>query len=170
VLCWLFVLWLLRTRTIENEYVSKCGLHVGKTTLIEMRTDKAMCKISDLSQTAASTLLDIGDRESFLVNDEEQNLLRMIPHVPAIYTYRMQPITGEVLDRTVEVFRKTATGELLESHEWRYSLAVDDMIARAHDLDPNLSWNDGPSPWRRISRDFSGGLPDTGGSSLAREY
>ncbi len=87
---------------------------------------------------------DIGDRESFLVNDEGQNLLRMIPYVPAIYAYRMQPITGEVLDRTVEVFRQTATGELLESREWRYSLAVDDMIARAHDLDPNLSWNDGP--------------------------
>lgn len=89
---------------------------------------------------------DIGDRESFLVNDEEQNLLRMIPYVPAIYAYRMQPITKEILDRTVEVFRKTATGELLSSPEWRYSLAVDDMIARAHDLDPSLPWNDGQVP------------------------
>jgi hypothetical protein len=87
---------------------------------------------------------DIGNRESFLVNDEEQNLLRMIPYVPAIYAYRMQPITDEILDRTVEVFRKTATGELLASPEWRYSLAVDDMIARAHDIDPNLPWNGSP--------------------------
>jgi hypothetical protein len=87
---------------------------------------------------------DIGDREIFLVNDEEQNLQRMLPHVPAIYAYRMQPITEEVLHRTVEVFRKTATGELRVSPEWKYGLVVDDMIARAHDLDPNLPWNGGP--------------------------
>ena len=41
---------------------------------------------------------DIGDREKFLVNNEEQNLLQMIPYVPAIYAYRMQPITKEILD------------------------------------------------------------------------
>jgi hypothetical protein len=87
---------------------------------------------------------DIGDRETFLVNDEEQNLVRMIPYVSAIYAHRMQPITQEILDRTVEVFRKTATGELRASPEWRYGLVVDDMIARAHDLDPNLPWNEGP--------------------------
>lgn len=87
---------------------------------------------------------DIADRETFLVNDEEQNLVRMIPYVSAIYAHRMQPITQEILDRTIEVFRKTATGELRASPEWRYGLVVDDMIARAHDLDPNLSWNDGP--------------------------
>jgi hypothetical protein len=53
----------------------------------------------------------------------------------------MQPITEEVLDKTVEAFRKSATGELLSSSEWRYGLAVDDMIARAHNQDPNLPWN-----------------------------
>jgi hypothetical protein len=87
---------------------------------------------------------DIGSRESFLVNDEEQNLLRMMPHVPDVFAYHMQPITQEILDKTVEVFRKTATGELRASPEWRYGLAIDDMIARAHDLDPNLPWNNGP--------------------------
>jgi hypothetical protein len=87
---------------------------------------------------------DIGDRTTFFVNDEEKNLLQMIPYVPAIYAHRMQPVTDEILARTVEVFRKTATGDLLASPEWKYGLAVDDMIARAHDLDPNLPWNDGP--------------------------
>lgn len=86
---------------------------------------------------------DIGTRESFLVNDEEQNLMKMIPFVRAIYAYRMQPITEKILDRSVEVFRQTATGELVSSPEWRYGLVVDDMIARAHDLDPNLPWNAG---------------------------
>jgi hypothetical protein len=87
---------------------------------------------------------DIGDRGNFLVNDEEQNLQRMIGYVPAVYVHRMKPISEEVLERTVEAFRKTATGELLSAPEWRYGLAVDDMIARAHDLDPDLSWNKGP--------------------------
>jgi hypothetical protein len=87
---------------------------------------------------------DIGDRESFLVNDEEQNLSKMISYVPVIYTHRMRPTTGGVLERTIEIFRKTAAGELLASPDWRYSLVVDDMIARAHDVDPNLPWNEGP--------------------------
>ena len=86
---------------------------------------------------------DIGDRETFWVNNEENNLHKMILHVPAIYAYRMQPVTDEILARTVEVFRRTATGELLASPDWKYGLAVDDMIARTHDLDPNLPWNDG---------------------------
>jgi hypothetical protein len=62
----------------------------------------------------------------------------------AIYQIRMQPVTSEVLGRTVEWFRRTATGELLSSPEWRYGLAIDDMIARAHNLDPSLPWNQGP--------------------------
>jgi hypothetical protein len=87
---------------------------------------------------------DIGSRERFLVNDEEQNLLRMLPHIPAVYAYRMQPINQTILDKTVESSRRTATGELRASPEWRYGLAIDDMIARAHDLDPDLPWNNGP--------------------------
>lgn len=88
---------------------------------------------------------DIGSRERFLVNAEEQNLLRMLPHVPAVYAHRMQPINETTLEKTVESFRRTATGELRASPEWRYGLAIDDMIARAHDLDPNIPWNDGPA-------------------------
>src|SRR5882724_1203913 len=79
----------------------------------------------------------------FLVNDEEKNLERMILHVRSIYAQHMQPITGEMLDKTVEAFRKSATGELLSLPEWKYGLAIDDMIARAHHKDPNLPWNVG---------------------------
>jgi hypothetical protein len=80
----------------------------------------------------------------FSVNDEEQNLLKMIPYVRPIYEYRMPQSTEEVLAKSIEVFRSTATGELGHSPEWKYSLAIDDMIARAHDLDPTLPWNNGP--------------------------
>src|ERR1700741_1276340 len=36
-----------------------------------------------------------------------------------------------------------ATGKLLASPEWRYGLSIDDMIARAHEVDPGLPWNKG---------------------------
>lgn len=84
---------------------------------------------------------DVRSLATFLVNDEDQNLLQMIELAPAIYEIRMQPISDEVLVRTVESFRRKATGELLRSPEWRYGLVVDDMIARAHDFDPDLPWN-----------------------------
>jgi hypothetical protein len=77
----------------------------------------------------------------YQVNDEEQNLLQMAELAPAIYVSRMQPISTEILSRTVEAFREKASGELALSPGWRYGLAIDDMIARAHDVDPDLEWN-----------------------------
>jgi hypothetical protein len=88
---------------------------------------------------------DINAKGNFLMNDEEKNLARMIDFAPEIYKVRMRPISSEVLARTVEAFRQKASGELVRSEEWRYGLAVDDMIARAHDVDPNLPWNTGPA-------------------------
>jgi hypothetical protein len=88
---------------------------------------------------------DIRAQGEFLVNDEEQNLAHMIDFAPDIYKVRMQPITSEVLARTAEAFRQKASGELVRSAEWRYGLVVDDMIARAHDVDPGFPWNKGPA-------------------------
>jgi hypothetical protein len=86
---------------------------------------------------------DMRKRVKFLVNDEANNLSAMIPLVRAIYAQHMQPITEAMLDKTVEAFRKSATGELLTTQAWGFSIAIDDMIARAHDQDPALPWNDG---------------------------
>ena len=88
---------------------------------------------------------DIGAKGNFLVNDEERNLARMIDFAPDIYKVRMQPITSDILARSVEAFRQKASGELVQSAEWRYGLAVDDMIARAHNVDPDLPWSEGPA-------------------------
>jgi hypothetical protein len=77
----------------------------------------------------------------YRVNDEEHNLMQMVDFAPAIYALRMQPISEEMLHRTVEAFREKASGDLLRSPNWQYGLAIDDMIARAHDVDPDLEWN-----------------------------
>ena len=87
--------------------------------------------------------VDIGIQEQFFVHDEKQNLLKMYKHVPSIYRHRMHPITDEVLVRSVEAFRETASGQLLVSPDWKFGMAIDDMIARAHDVDPDLAWNQG---------------------------
>jgi len=88
---------------------------------------------------------DTSAKGNFLVNDEEKNLARMIDFAPDIYKVRMRPISSEVLARTVEAFLQKASGELVRSEEWRYGLVVDDMIARAHDVDASLPWNTGPA-------------------------
>ena len=55
----------------------------------------------------------------------------------------MSATSPEVMQKTVKAFGEVATGRLLESTEWRYSLSIDDMIARVHDIDPELPWNEG---------------------------
>jgi|ERR1039458_1088285 hypothetical protein len=81
----------------------------------------------------------------YLVNDEERNLMQMVEFAPAVYALRMQPITAETLRKTADAFFEKASGALVHSQDWRYGLAIDDMIARAHDVDPSLEWNTGPA-------------------------
>jgi hypothetical protein len=84
---------------------------------------------------------DIAGKEVFSVQDEVGNIERMIPHVEETLRTYMSPTSQEVIQNTVRAFEEVATGKLLESPEWRYGLAIDDMIARVHDVDPGLPWN-----------------------------
>src|SRR6185437_5445566 len=94
----------------------------------------------------------IGVGGGFLVNDEEHNLDRMTALAPEVYKVQMQPIAPNILARTVESFRQKASGDLLRSPDWHYGLAIDDMIARAHDIDPDLAWNRGsPSEAAKVA-------------------
>jgi hypothetical protein len=86
---------------------------------------------------------DVATREVFSVQDESGNIERMLPHVEAVLRTHMSPASPEVMQKTVDAFEEIATGKLLQSPEWRYGLAIDDMIARAHDIDPKLPWNIG---------------------------
>src|SRR5216683_4285752 len=84
---------------------------------------------------------DVAAKEAFYVQDEIGNIARMIPHVEAVLRSHMSPASAEVMQKTVRSFEDVATGKLLESEDWKYSLAIDNMIARAHDVDPELPWN-----------------------------
>lgn len=84
---------------------------------------------------------DIARKEMLFVQDEVGNIERMIPHVEEALRVHMSPTSPEVMEKTVKAFEEVATGKLLVSPEWRYGMAIDDMIARVHDVDPELPWN-----------------------------
>ena len=84
---------------------------------------------------------DIGPKVTMTVHQEIKNIERMTPFVVETLAAHMSDTTPEQLHKTALAFVETATGELIGSPDWRYGLAIDDMIARAHDVDPNLTWN-----------------------------
>jgi hypothetical protein len=67
----------------------------------------------------------------------------MIPHTEELLRAHMSPTPPEVMRKTVRAFEEIASGRLLLSPDWKYGLAIDDMIARVHDFDPELPWNKG---------------------------
>lgn len=84
---------------------------------------------------------DISESVKFLVHDELQNIERMLPHVRKVLKRHDPSVRPDVLERTCESFAQKARGELINSKDWRYGLAIDDIIAHSHDLDPTLPWN-----------------------------
>jgi hypothetical protein len=86
---------------------------------------------------------DIAPKISLLVQDERGNIARMIPHAEEAYRVHMRPTSPEMLVKMVKSFEEAATGTLIESPDWKHGLSIDDMIARAHDVDPGLAWNKG---------------------------
>jgi hypothetical protein len=96
---------------------------------------------------------DIAKSETFFVQDEKGNINLMIPHVPDVNRAHMSPTTDETYEKSAHSFQQTATGKLLESPDWKYGLAIDDMIARVHDIDPDLPWNKtGPNRSIHVAR------------------
>jgi hypothetical protein len=84
---------------------------------------------------------DIATKEALLVQDEIGNIERIIPHVEDSLRNHMPATPPEILRKTVRAFQEVALGRLLESPDWKYGLSIDDMIAHAHDVDPDLPWN-----------------------------
>jgi hypothetical protein len=86
---------------------------------------------------------DVAEKETFHVQDEIGNIERILPHAEDVLRQHMSPSSTEELQKTVEARKMVARGELLKSPEWRYGLLIDDMIARAHDIDPGLNYSKG---------------------------
>ncbi len=83
---------------------------------------------------------DIAPKIQLFVQDEAGNMTRMFPHVKEVYEKHLSG-PAEKLERMAKTFEEVATGKQMESQDWKYSLSIDDMIARVHDVDPGLPWN-----------------------------
>lgn len=77
---------------------------------------------------------DVMPREQFIVHEEEENIQRIIPHLRDVLIRHMSPSTSEELEKTVAAVSATASGRMLSSPERRFGFAIDDIIARAHDV------------------------------------
>lgn len=77
---------------------------------------------------------DVMPGEQYTVHDEAGNIKRIIPHVRDVLERHMSPSTPKELEKSVAALVATASGEWLASPDRHFGLAIDDIIARAHDI------------------------------------
>ena len=88
------------------------------------------------------TRTDTSRVDRLLVQDEAQNLQRMMNEFRTVWAPVFLNDPPELLDRAVQMFEEKASGKIQLDKDWKYGLLIDDLIARVHDFDPNLSWNE----------------------------
>ncbi|MHB0897237.1 MAG: hypothetical protein ACYC1A_06785 [Spirochaetales bacterium] len=71
--------------------------------------------------------------ELFL-NDEETTMKNMIDQLKYLIP-KDKNISQEKSQKTIDIIKSSLTGDILSRSDFQYGLLVDDMIARAHDLD-----------------------------------
>lgn len=89
------------------------------------------------------------DMRSYLdrkVHAENVTIEKVADRIGDLMKLYKPEITDEVLERTVRLFRSTAFGVIKTLPDWRYSQAIDDIIAHIHDGDFSLPWNSRVSP------------------------
>lgn len=86
---------------------------------------------------------DLFDPTQLPVHREAEILREIAKHAGDVLRRLRPALTDEVLSRSVSAFQAKASGQLARSLDWRYSLAIDDIIARLHERDPSLPWNRG---------------------------
>jgi hypothetical protein len=92
--------------------------------------------------TFLETRTDVSRLEELLVQDEAQNMLLIILHSRAVLAPHFVNNPPELIERSLLMFEQKASGKLQLDKDWKYGLLIDDLIAHAHDFDPNLSWNE----------------------------
>ncbi len=80
--------------------------------------------------------------DRLLVQDEAQNLQCMVDQFRAIWAPHFADDSPELLDKAIRTFNDKASGKVELDKDWKHGLLIDDLIARVHDFDPNLAWNE----------------------------
>jgi len=76
------------------------------------------------------------------VNDEQENMNRIADFVPQILEPRMSGLTAEKREKTIEIEVYKLKNRIKERSDYIYSVLIDDMIAKAHDLDQKIYGKD----------------------------
>jgi len=72
------------------------------------------------------------------VNNEQENMNRIADLVPKILESRMSGLTAEKRRKTIETVVYKLKNRIKERNDYGYSVLIDDMIARAHDIDQKV--------------------------------
>ena len=79
---------------------------------------------------------DAIEKIKILINDEENNMLKMVPLLPQLLsTDSLRKLELSKRENTIKIFSKKLKGEIISDPDFKYSLLVDDIISRAHDID-----------------------------------
>jgi hypothetical protein len=84
---------------------------------------------------------DFRERLDRRVHAEELTLSKIADDVGEFLPIVIPGISDEMLGRSVRQFRLAASGAWRKSPDWRFGLAIDDIIAHLHDRDLSLDWN-----------------------------
>jgi hypothetical protein len=103
--------------------------------------------IAERLDTAADLVIYLEMRHSFRnaikiqVHDEARTLRLVADHTEDWFRAVKPGADPEKLARTVSIVRRTLAGEFLQSPHREHGQAIDDIIARMHDIDPALPGN-----------------------------
>lgn len=79
---------------------------------------------------------DAKDEIKILINDEENNMLKIAPLLPQLLrnsSFRKLELSKQ--ENTIKIYSKKLKEEIMLDPDFKYSLLVDDIISRAHDID-----------------------------------
>ncbi len=79
---------------------------------------------------------DAKEKIKILINDEENNMRKIAPLLPQLLnTDSLRKLELSKRENTFKIFSKKLKGEIISDTDFKYSLLVDDIISRAHDID-----------------------------------
>ena len=77
--------------------------------------------------------------KELLVNDEISNMNTVAEFLPIILKEHLNSLAPEKQEKTIKLKKDQLTTRLKDREEYKYSLLIDDIIARAHDKDPKYT-------------------------------
>lgn len=113
-----------------------------------------LIEIATRFDTAPDFLWYLEEREQFIahgmlhpsVHQETEVAGLMHELAPQRLRQHRPDAPDDVYEKSLAALRGKLTGALRESENWRFSVLVDDIIARMHDRDLKMRWNEGGTP------------------------